>query len=252
MVLHCPPPHEYTMKLTHFHDRIREKTANPHAAPVLLVAFGDSVTQGMTALGVQEPDAVYHARLKRTLETAHPLATFSVINAGQSGQNAVGALSSLERDVLRHQPDLVTISFGLNDAWGGESGMPAFRAAIEEMIVRVRTATQSDVLVLTPTFMNRADNARVAAEHRALVAPMADVMNSGMLARYAQAVRDAAKAQSANCIDVYAEWQRLADSGVNTDELLSNGLNHPTGEAHDIAARMLAAFILTAFTTEAA
>lgn len=232
--------------LTHFRSRIAEKAANPHAAPVLIVAFGDSVTQGMTALGVQEPDAVYHARLKRALEAAHPLATFSVINAGQSGQTAVGALASLDRDVLRHQPDLITLSFGLNDAWGGEAGLPSFRAAIETMITRVRAETSADVLVLTPTFMNRADNPRVAPEHRSLVAQMAEVMNSGTLARYAQAVRDAASAQQAACIDVFAAWQQLADSGIDTDDMLANGLNHPTGEAHAIAARLLAAHIAEA------
>jgi len=232
--------------LAHFRARIAEKAANPHAAPVLIVAFGDSVTQGMTALGVQEPDAVYHARLKRALEAAHPLATFSVINAGQSGQTAVGALASLERDVLRHQPDLVTISFGLNDAWGGEAGLPAFRAAVETMISRIRTETTADVLVLTPTFMNRADNPRVAPEHRTLVATMSAVMNNGTLAHYAQAVRDAAAAQRVACIDVYAAWQQIADSGVDTDEMLANGLNHPTGEAHAIAANLLAAHIAEA------
>lgn len=232
--------------LAHFRSRIDEKAANPHAAPVLIVAFGDSVTQGMTALGVQEPDAVYHARLKRALETMHPLATFSVINAGQSGQTAVGALASLERDVLRHQPDLVTLSFGLNDAWGGDAGLPAFREAIETMIQRVRAATSADVLVLTPTFMNRADNPRVAPEHRSLVAMMSEVMNSGMLARYAQVVRDAASAQGVTCIDVFAAWQQLADAGVDTDEMLANGLNHPSGEAHAIAARLLATHLTEA------
>jgi lysophospholipase L1-like esterase len=232
--------------LERFHSRIHEKTNNPHAAPVLIVAFGDSVTQGMTALGRQEPDAVYHARLKRALEAAFTLCTFSVLNAGQSGQTAPGALASLDRDVLRHQPDLVTISFGLNDAWGGVDGLPRFRAAVEDMITRVRTETESDVLVLTPTFMNRADNSRVAPEHRQLVEPMAQVMNSGMLARYAQAVRDAAAAHGAPCVDVWAAWQALADAGVNTDDLLSNGLNHPTGDAHDIAAQLLAKSILEA------
>lgn len=232
--------------LTHFHSRIREKTSDPHAAPVLIVAFGDSVTQGMTALGRQEPDAVYHARVKRALEASYPLCTFSVINAGQSGQTAPGALASLERDVLRHQPDLVFLSFGLNDAWGGLDNLARFRTAIEEMITRVRAHTSADVLVLTPTFMNRADGPNVAPEHRALVAPMSELMNSGTLARYAQAVRDAAAARQAPCVDVWAAWQALADSGVNTDDLLANGLNHPTGEAHDIAARLLIATITEA------
>jgi acyl-CoA thioesterase I len=221
------------------YDRIAEKSADPHAAPVLIVAFGDSVTQGMTALGEQAPDAVYHARLKRALEASFHQATFSVINAGQSGQTAQGSLSSLARDVLRHQPDVTLISFGLNDAWGGEAGLAPFRDALATMITQVRADTDSDVILLTPTFMNRADNARIAPEHRGLVEAMSNLMNSGMLARYAQAVRDIAREHDAPLADVYAAWQALADSGVDTDVMLSNGLNHPDADAHAIAADVL-------------
>lgn len=227
------------MSLSHFYQRIQEKTLQPHAAPVLIVAFGDSVTQGMTALGVQESDAVYHARLKRALEAAHPLATFSVINAGQSGQNAPGALASLERDVLRHQPDLTLISFGLNDAWNRVDGLPQFCDSLSVMYRRIRAETTSDIVALTPTFMNKSDNERVAAEHRSLVQGMADIMNSGTLAAYADAVRATARAHNVPVADVYAAWEQRAASGVNTDMLLANGLNHPTGEAHAIAADVL-------------
>ncbi len=227
------------MSFTHFYQRIKEKTAQPHAAPVLIVAFGDSVTQGMTELGVQESDSVYHARLKRMLEAAHPLATFSVINAGQSGQSAPGALASLERDVLRHQPDLTLISFGLNDAWNREDGLAAFTDALAVMYKRIRAETHSDIIALTPTFMNKADNARVAAEHRNLVQGMADIMNSGALSAYADAVRATARSHNVRVADVYAAWEHRAANGVDTDRLLANGLNHPTGEAHAIAADVL-------------
>jgi acyl-CoA thioesterase I len=229
--------------LTRFHRRIAEKAADPSAAPVLIVAFGDSVTQGMTELGRQAPDAVYHARLKRMLEAAYPASTFSVINAGQSGQTAAGALASLERDVLRHQPDLTLIGFGLNDAWGGDAGLGPFGESIGTMLGRIARETQSDVAVLTPSFMNKADNPRVAPEHRGLVEAMANVMNSGMLARYAQAARAVARAHDAPLADVYAAWQALAESGIDTDAMLSNGLNHPAAEAHQITAKLIMAVI---------
>lgn len=229
--------------LTRFHQRIAEKAADPSAAPVLIVAFGDSVTQGMTELGKQSPDGVYHARLKRMLEAAYPASTFSVINAGQSGQTAAGALATLERDVLRHQPDLTLIGFGLNDAWGGNAGLRAFGESIGTMLSRIANETRSDVIVLTPSFMNKADNPRVAPEHRGLVEAMANVMNSGMLAHYAQAVRDVAHAHYAPLADVHAAWQVLAESGIDTDAMLSNGLNHPTAEAHQITAELVMAIV---------
>ena len=38
-----------------------------------------------------------------------------VINAGISGHTTTEGLARLDRDVLQHKPDLVTVSFGLND-----------------------------------------------------------------------------------------------------------------------------------------
>ena len=117
--------------LSRFQRRVREKTADPWAPPVLLVAFGDSVTQGMLTLDEQAHEAVYHARFKRLLEAHDPLSTFSVINAGVGGQTAAGALALIERDVIRHQPDLTLVSFALNDAWSGHAGVSAFIDAMD-------------------------------------------------------------------------------------------------------------------------
>ncbi len=36
--------------------------------------------------------------------------------------------------------------------------------------------------------------------------------------------------------DVYAEWQKLSDRGIDTTAMLANGLNHPDAEGHRIAA----------------
>ena len=83
---------------------------------MLIVAFGDSVTQGYTKANTIEAKYVYHQRLKEQLENRYPLTTFSVINAGVAGFTAEGSLERLQRDVIRYQPDLVLIGFGLNDA----------------------------------------------------------------------------------------------------------------------------------------
>ena len=231
------------MNLNHFHRRIIEKTNDAAAAPVLIVAFGDSVTQGMTTLGQQTHDRVYHAQFKRSLEIYYPNCTFSVINAGASGQTATDALQRLERDVIRHQPDLTLITFGLNDAWQGLPGLVVFKTALTTLVRRTQTETQSDVMVLTPSFMNKATDAthaaRVAPEHQGLIAGMAAIQNSGTLAAYAQAIREVAEACDAVCADVYADWEGYAAGGVNTDVWLANGLNHPTEEAHQIAADVL-------------
>jgi lysophospholipase L1-like esterase len=67
-----------------------------------LVCFGDSITEG--AIG-----ASYVDRLRERLPGVR------VINAGINGDTIVHLLRRAERDVIGHQPDVVTIMVGLND-----------------------------------------------------------------------------------------------------------------------------------------
>lgn len=226
-----------------FHERIRAKAANPWEPPVLIVAFGDSVTQGMTTLDEQLHDDVYHARFRRLLEAQYPLCTFSVINAGVSGQTACGALSLLERDVIRHQPDLTLVAFGLNDAWNGENGVGDYVAALTAIVERIDCETTSEVVLLTPNFMNTALPAHVQGDERRGFEMSAAIQNTGVLASYAQAVRDLAHRRGVHCADVYAEWSASASRGMDTDAWLANHMNHPTREAHAIPANLLIALV---------
>jgi lysophospholipase L1-like esterase len=192
-------------------------------------------------LGEQIPNEVYHARFKRLLEDRYPNSIFSVINAGYGGWTAPGALANLERDVLRHQPDLVLVAFGLNDSGQGLAGTAIFADALRQIVTRVHEQTDSSVILLTSSFMNMADNPRVAQEHRDadLPAQFAKIQKGGTLAAYAEAVRQVARETKVPVADVYAEWERLAAGGTNTDDMLANGLNHPTAEAHAIPAQLL-------------
>ena len=222
-----------------FQRRIHEKSSNPWEPPVLIVAFGDSVTQGMTAFGEQTHDAVYHARFKRLLEAQYPLSTFSVINAGVSGQTAPGALSLIDRDVIRYKPDLTRVAFGLNDAWNGTSGVQMFVEAMNTIVSRIRVETESDVVLLTPNFMNTGEPSEATGEERSAFRASATLQNDGVLADYAQAVRDVAREHNVPCADVYRAWEELSARGEDTDSMLSNHMNHPTPGAHTIPATLL-------------
>ena len=206
---------------------------------MLIVAFGDSVTQGLTAFGEQTHDDVYHARFRRLLETQYPLGTFSVINAGVSGQTAPGALSLIDRDVIRYQPDLTLVAFGLNDAWNGLDGIQMFVDAMNTIVSRVRSETESAVVVLTPNFMNTREPNEATGEDAAAFRASASLQNDGVLAVYAQAVRDVAREHNVPCADVYRAWEELGARGEDTDSMLSNGMNHPTPAAHTIPADLL-------------
>lgn len=208
-------------------------------APVLICALGDSVTQGVMEHQVLDSSAVYHRILQKRLEGFYPTTTFSTINAGVSGGSAPHGLERLERDVIRHAPDLVMVAFGLNDSMSGEEGLPQFSAALREIVAKVRAETEATVVLLTPPFMAKKDNPRIHPDHRAYVEGICKSQNAGILASYAQAIRDVAGEMSAPLVDVHAEWSRLAETGLDTDLWLINGLNHPDARGHDLTATLV-------------
>ena len=227
-------------RLERFLGRIAANASDYNAAPVLIVAFGDSVTQGYTAHATIDHDQVYHARLKRRLETTYPLTTFSVINAGAAGHTVQDALERLERDVIRHDPDLLIVAFGLNDAaHGGLEGVPQFKSDLNRLLERVEAGTGAQVLLVTPSFTLQQVSDRVHPDELVYVTGLLPLQRGGIVAAYATAIRQIGLARHLPVADVYAAWERAALRGVNTDNWLSNGLNHPTGEAHAVTADLL-------------
>jgi acyl-CoA thioesterase I len=219
--------------------RIAEKEAAPGARAVLMVAFGDSVTQGWMAEDVLDQEAVYHAQVLRELRRRRPLCTFDGLNAGAGGETLEAGLARLERDVVSHQPDLVLVSFGLNDCGAGEGGLPAFRDRLAVLLAVLRDETEAETILLTPNMMCHAGNPRISERWRHALPGLRERQVTGVLARYAGAIREAGAANGAPVADVYAEWERLRGSGVDTDSLLANGLNHPVREGHTLSARLI-------------
>src|SRR5262249_2697661 len=81
------------------------------------------------------------ARLKDTKVT--------VINSGQGSDTAKGGLARFARDVLAHKPDVVTISFGLNDT--GVSTPEEFEKSLRGMIEQIRKTSKAKVILVTST-----------------------------------------------------------------------------------------------------
>ena len=214
-------------------------------APVSIACIGDSITHGCFEVGVNrngtlkitfEPDQAYPYRLKRRLERLYPAAAVNILNAGVSGETAQDGLARLERDALSHNPDLVIVAFCLNDAMceDVESGLKAYTEALEEMIRRI-AAAGCDCIVQTPNHMcsyvasDLQDPLLIEIAERA-----AHVQRDGVLDRFVCAARKAAARQGVPVADAYAMWDRMKACGVDTTVLLSNSINHPAREEHEI------------------
>ena len=225
--------------MQHFFDRIQEKSRDFSKPTVRIVAFGDSVTQGVMEQHVLDSSSVYHRQVQRKLEDIYPTASFSTFNAGVSGDNVTNALKRLERDVLSQRPDLVLIAFGLNDSLKGEPGLAEFSAGLSEMVLTIRKETEADIMLLTPPFMARKPSFRIHPDHLGMADAIITIQSTGVLERYADVIRAIAREHNIPLADIHKEWARLAASGLDTDVWLINGLNHPDHRGHRLAAHLV-------------
>lgn len=230
--------------LERFRQRIREKAEHIDAAPVLIIPFGDSVTQGCMEIDVIDHAGVYHNQLKRKLEAEYSQTTFSVINAGVSGASAESSLVRLERDVIRHHPDLVILGFCLNDACAGLEKLGCFEQNIRRMVSEIREKTSADIILLTPNFMALVETFRIAEAHKPYAPTILACQNQGVLKTYVERLRELAMELALPLADVYAEWEKLQSSGVDTTALLCNGLNHPDAERQQLIAETIFTLIM--------
>ncbi|MEI7988722.1 MAG: GDSL-type esterase/lipase family protein [Chloroflexota bacterium] len=225
--------------LKHFYQRIQVKKSDPRQPPVLLVAFGDSVTQGCMECGVIDHAHVFHHQLKQMLESAHPQTTFSVLNSGVEGDSASGAIGRLYRDVIRHAPDLVFVGFCLNDAMSGIQGIEEYSRSMTAILDRITSESDAGIILLTPNFMASKATHRIHAKHLQYAKDMLACQNEGVLAAYVRELRRIAVSRNHPVADVYAEWEQLAANGVDTTPLLCNGLNHPDVSGQNLIAKTI-------------
>lgn len=205
-------------------DALRKSSAMAGSRSVVYVALGDSVTAGWLEHGILDSDAAYPTLFRRRLAGLFPHAMISVVNAGLGGENTDGTLARLDRDCLRHDPQLVTVCLGLNDARRGLDGLPLFKENLTQIVRRVRNESRADVLLLTP-------NTRGDA-----------LPNDTTLAEYVRAIRAVAREQNVGLADVHAIYQGWIRAGAAAPDLLSNRVSHPTREGHGIFANALIEF----------
>ena len=226
-----------------FCKRLKEKAEDRFARPVIYVALGDSVTQGFRehdpAGSPLYHEDVYHAQFQRRVHAQFPGTVLSVINAGVACDTAQGGLSRLKRDVLAFDPDLVTVSFGLNDSGAGIEGLEIYASSLRRMAEEIRGQTKADLVFITPNMMLTGVNPNIHKNQRELVAPMIKRSQEGIVDAYAKTMRAVARELDIPIVDAFSVWRRWESGGRDINLLLANGTNHPGEEGHELVARLL-------------
>lgn len=231
-----------------------EKCKKPIDAKCPCVAFlGDSVTQGCFEIYKKTPEMIetvfdqsssYHGYLKKIMSMLYPEAPMNVINSGISGDTTRGGLKRLERDVLKFEPDLTVVCFGLNDCI--VVPLDEYCDNLRTIFTRIKEQG-GEVIFMTPNMMNvnvsphilKDDNIITWAEERA------GWQLRGDLTKFVEAGKKVAQECGVKICDVYAKWMKMYENGVNTTELLANHINHPTREMNWLFAYSLAETIMS-------
>ena len=209
--------------------------------PVTIAFLGDSVTQGCFECYFDENGVIqtvfdaksaYPTRVKEILGLLYPKAQLNLINSGISGDNAVIGNGRFERDVAPFSPDLVVVSFGLNDSCGGADNLKNYTDALESIFGKVSSIGAECVFVFQNTMNVKVSPHLKEEREQKLAKDFAKIQNEGGLRAYRDAARRAADKHGVAFIDIYSAWEKMNDSGVDTTDLLANYYNHPKREFH--------------------
>ncbi len=118
-----------------------------------IVCLGDSITYGY--------DNTSKMRNFTQVDTPYPKAlnsllgpNYKVINSGNTGWQARQTANHLDSLVFKHEPDIVILMLGINDARGSRMGLPVsqnrYYNSMKEIITRLQEA-DIKVYLLTPT-----------------------------------------------------------------------------------------------------
>lgn len=172
-----------------------------------IIAFGDSIVEGYG-----QPQG-WPEILDRDLAARYPGSR--VINAGVSGDTAADGLARLKTDVLDRSPDMVLISFGLNDM-KNRVGPDSFRRDLESLVDAVGAAGAQPVLLTTTRLQRGATMvARVTPEP------------------FNAIIFQTARSRKVPLIDVYQEFY-----GYNSARYLMD-VAHPNAEGYQVLAGII-------------
>lgn len=181
--------------------------------PFKIVAYGDSITQG----GEASTEALRFPNLyAKSLQTRFPKAQVTLENGATGGDTTMQGMNRLEEKVLSRKPDLVLVSFGMNDhniAPYGHS-VDKFGRNLASIVSTIRDRTGAEIILIS-TF------------------PPNDewMISSHSMDKYAQETKRVAAEQKCAYADLYSIWAKMLER-KDSPSLLGNNINHPNDFGH--------------------
>ena len=222
-----------------FYDRVSGAIPFQEAGSVNIVFLGDSVTHGcFGATGDPRRDhdrfASYTMKFHKMIGMLFPNTVFNIINSGIGGQTASMGLARFDRDVLAYHPDLVVISFGVND----HPEHDKYIASLSEMF-DILNSLDIPCVYLTEHMMNTYSADDTAEHIKEYSKVTCEKQNNGTMDKLFSDGIALAKSKNITVCDMYGKWKNLYSCGADITGLLANRINHPIPEMHDMIAYSL-------------
>ena len=216
----------------------------PRIQATRFLAFGDSITAGVVSdpfvFGTLNPSEAYSIKLEAKMSRDFPLQSFTVENAGLSGETAASAPSRFSTAFGQANPDVVLLLEGSNDVLGGASGVPDAIDGLETMIMTAKAGGAEVLLATIPPMRD--------APSRARAVQTIPLLNDG--------IRALAFRQDVGLVDVFtalndAVCPQSLSIGVTsfhvTVPCIGEDHLHPTVAGYDVLAETFKQAIVEAF-----
>jgi lysophospholipase L1-like esterase len=216
--------------------------------PLVVVAFGDSTT------ACREGLTVYPTLLQAEWDRCQfPV---QIINAGVRGDHTDRALARFETDVLAHEPQVVILRFGINDAavdlWASPPvvaprvPLSCFRTNMT-LLVDTLQARGVRPILCTPNPLAWSDETLQLYGQWPYLPEDADGFNV-LLRDYVVAIQELAIARAIPLVEVDAAFRKhVSNAEPPWRDLLLDGM-HPNDAGHLLTARLLLPLLNRTFT----
>ena len=149
-------------------------------APVTIIAFGSSSTQGW---GSTSPEFTYPNRLAAQLHRHYPGAAITVINRGKGGDDAPEMIKRLQGEVIDAHPDLVVWQVGTNAVLRDLDPVETAKV-VSDGVAQIQAAG-ADLVLVDPQYSPRVtERAQSASQMVRLLGKVAALRHVGLFPRF--------------------------------------------------------------------
>jgi lysophospholipase L1-like esterase len=126
----------------------------------LVLFLGDSITDCGRRWEARPLGGGYASLFTELVTEAYPERDVRYINKGISGDNTVGLRNRWEDDVIRHQPNWLSLLIGINDLHSflgdpnGGVSVEVYREKYDSILATTREKTSAEILLLDPFYIS--------------------------------------------------------------------------------------------------